>query len=177
MAKVEWLAALPALAPIVCYSAQYLSVEQARKAIFPDATDFKELKVVLSDDQKTKIEKRSNTNVRERALRIFEAFSGRREIGKIYVDDVYGKHEFITYAVGVTTKGSVRSVEIMTYRETRGDEIRRPEWRKQFEGKTAKDALKLDQDVMNISGATLSSKHVTEGVRKILATDAVLRDL
>jgi FMN-binding protein len=40
----------------------------------------------------------------------------------------------------------------------------------QFVGKTASAPLKLDADIRNISGATLSSRHVTEGVRRLLAT-------
>ncbi len=30
--------------------------------------------------------------------------------------------------------------------------------------------LKLTEDIQNISGATLSSKHITDGVRRLLAT-------
>jgi hypothetical protein len=37
-----------------------------------------------------------------------------------------------------------------------------------------KTALKLTRDIQNISGATLSSKHVTDGVRRLVTTYAVL---
>ena len=33
--------------------------------------------------------------------------------------------------------------------------------------------LKLDEDIQNISGATLSCKHIAEGVRRVLAIHAV----
>ena len=54
-----------------------------------------------------------------------------------------------------------------------GYEVRNPEWRKQFVGKTAADPLRLNADIRNISGATLSSRHVTDGVKRVLATYAV----
>jgi Na+-translocating ferredoxin:NAD+ oxidoreductase RnfG subunit len=42
-------------------------------------------------------------------------------------------------------------------------------WRAQFVGKTSKSTLKLDSDIKNISGATLSCRHITDGVKRLLA--------
>jgi len=61
----------------------------------------------------------------------------------------------------------------MDYRESYGFEVRSPAWREQFVGKTAADPVGLDQDIRNISGATLSARHVTDGVKRVLATYAV----
>ena len=92
------------------------------------------------------------------------------------VDEVIGKHEFITYALGLNPDGSVRQIEVMDYRENYGGEIRKPEWRNQFIGKRHGAKLKLDEDVKNISGATLSCRHLTEGVKRLLALhDLVLK--
>ncbi len=87
-----------------------------------------------------------------------------------------GKHEFITYAVGLTSEGAVRGIEIMDYRESYGGQVRDPKWRAQFVGKTKTAPLTLDRDIKNISGATLSSRHLTDGVRRVLALhDVALR--
>ena len=69
--------------------------------------------------------------------------------------------------------GAVLGVEIMDYRETYGYEVRDAKWRQQFTGKTAAAPLKLDADIKNISGATLSSRHITDGVKRLLATHAI----
>ena len=90
-------------------------------------------------------------------------------LGHLIVDEVYGKHEFITYAAAIDPDGAVIGIEIMDYRETHGGEVREPSWRVQFRGKRSSDALELDADIANISGATMSCKHVTEGVRRLLA--------
>lgn len=90
------------------------------------------------------------------------------------VDEVVGKHEFITLAVALDPTGAVRSVEIMEYRESYGGQVRDPRWRAQFTGKRAGQSLQLGREVKNISGATLSSKHVTDGVRRLLATYAIV---
>jgi len=46
--------------------------------------------------------------------------------------------------------------------------VRMAPWRKQFLGKTARDPVALNQDIKNISGATLSCRHLTEGVNRLL---------
>jgi Na+-transporting NADH:ubiquinone oxidoreductase subunit NqrC len=94
--------------------------------------------------------------------------------GWVVQDEVYGKHEFITYAVALDASGAVRGVEILDYRETHGREVRNPNWRAQFNGKRHGAPLKLDEDIQNISGATLSCKHINEGVRRILALHAAV---
>jgi Na+-transporting NADH:ubiquinone oxidoreductase subunit NqrC len=64
----------------------------------------------------------------------------------------------------------VRDVEILEYRETYGGEVRNAAWRQQFVGKRFGSGVQLGKDIKNISGATLSSRHVTDGVRRLLAT-------
>ena len=85
-----------------------------------------------------------------------------------------GKHEFITFAVAIDVGGAVKSVEILDYRESYGGQVRDPRWRAQFIGKRAGAPLKLGGEIKNISGATLSSKHVSDGVRRLLATYAIV---
>lgn len=147
------------------HAEQYLTAEQARAAMFP-GIPFTGATARLSDEQKRAIEKRAGVRVRNLDLTIWRAPDG----AVFVVDDVLGKHEFITYAVGIDAHGAVKGIEILEYRESYGYEVRRPEWRAQFHGKTASAPLELDRDIRNISGATLSSKHIIEGVRRLLAT-------
>lgn len=157
--------AAPVLAPQVAYATTYLTVEQAQQAIFPGVR-LQRVLVVLSDAQKKAIEERSGLRVRVAELELWKAADG----SLFLVDEVLGKHELITYAVGITAAGQLRQVEILDYREKQGGEIRSSEWRAQFVGKTAAAPLKLDQDIRNISGATLSCRHVTDGIKRLLAT-------
>ena len=90
------------------------------------------------------------------------------------VDEVVGKHEFIAFALALDAAGAVKGLEILDYRESYGGQVRGAAWRAQFTGKKHGAALKVGQDIQNISGATLSSKHVTDGVRRLLATYALV---
>jgi Na+-translocating ferredoxin:NAD+ oxidoreductase RnfG subunit len=83
---------------------------------------------------------------------------------------VLGKHEIIDYTVALTPEGKVLAIEILEYRESYGYEIRGAKWRQQFVGKGAANSLRLNKDIYNISGATMSCRHVTEGIRRVLAT-------
>jgi len=164
-------AALMTLAP--AYAAEYLTVGQAQQLLFPEADRFVDAAVELSDDQRKAIEDRSGLRQRWKKQAVWRAEKNAEVIGWFIVDEVLGKHEFITYAVGLTPDGKVRGVEILVYRETHGYQIRNPEWRHRFEGKTVADPFKLDQDVPNIAGATLSCKNVTNGVKRLLALQQV----
>ena len=151
------------------WATEYLTVAQAQRLIFPDET-FTPLPLSLSDEQRQGIKKLSGVSARKKEQRVWETSSG----GYFIVDEVVGKHEFITYAVGIDENGKIRQIEIMDYRETYGDGIREATWRQQFVGKTSGAKLKLDEDIKNISGATLSCRHVTDGVKRIMAMYALV---
>jgi hypothetical protein len=147
------------------YATQYLNLEQAQQLIFPGASFAQPEIVKLTDVQRREIERRTGVNVRTGEQHVWRVAAG----GFFIVDEVIGKHEFITYAAGLNADGSVRQIEIMDYRESYGYEIRTAAWRRQFVGKRAGDPLRLDEEIKNIGGATLSCRHVTEGVRRLLA--------
>lgn len=149
------------------FAITYLSVEQAQKLIFPGAA-LTPANVALTPEQRAAIEKASDMRLRTDP-KVWRVAGG----GWFIADAVLGKHEYITYAVGLTANGAVKQIEILEYRESYGGEVREAKWRAQFTGKTAQAPLRLDQDIRNISGATLSSRHITEGVRRVLAYHAV----
>jgi Na+-translocating ferredoxin:NAD+ oxidoreductase RnfG subunit len=100
--------------------------------------------------------------------------AGDRELGRFYADAVIGKQEYIGYALAVDATGRVLRLDVLEYRETHGWEIRNERWRSQFVGKSAADPVEVSRDIANISGATLSCRHVTDGVRRLLALDSLL---
>jgi Na+-translocating ferredoxin:NAD+ oxidoreductase RnfG subunit len=102
-------------------------------------------------------------------LRTIEARQGDAVLGRVIVDSVLGKFEQIDYAVALDAAGKVLAIEILTYREGHGAEVRLPAWRNQFVGKTAADPVRIGADIANISGATLSCTHITDGVHRLVA--------
>jgi hypothetical protein len=164
------LVLLPLAAVAVCAPAQatvYLSVEEAQKLMVGDQA-LSPLPLALTAEQTAAIEKDSGAKVYPGALRAWKAGDGY-----FFVDAVIGKHDLITYAVALDAGGKVQRVEILEYREAYGSEIRNPRWRGQFDGKQHGDAVRIGDGIQNISGATLSCEHVTDGIRRLLATYAI----
>jgi Na+-translocating ferredoxin:NAD+ oxidoreductase RnfG subunit len=86
--------------------------------------------------------------------------------GYAVIDDEQGLHQPITFATRLSPRGMVERVEIMVYREPRGDEVRDVRFRQQFQGKTSQDPLRLNRDIDAVSGATVSSASLAVGVRR-----------
>jgi Na+-translocating ferredoxin:NAD+ oxidoreductase RnfG subunit len=127
------------------HAVQYLTIPEAQRRAFPSATNFT---VVQTD-------------------RIWRAEAGNRVIGFFIFDRVIGKHLYIDYSIALDPSGRIRQVDILQYRESYGGEIRSPSWLAQFIGKSNASPLQVGNDIRNISGATLSSHHVTEGIKRI----------
>ena len=157
--------------PLVAHAEIYLTEEQACSVIFPGPSmTFKPLMLDLNPQEISTIESRSHETVRHPKLKLW--LGPKNEV--VLIDQVLGKHEFITFALGITSEGAIKQVEILEYRETYGSQVRKAEWRSQFTGKTTHAPLKLNEDIKNLSGATLSSAHVTAGVRRLLFTYDVI---
>jgi len=151
------------------HAVQYMTVAQAQQAAFPAASQFVAANVIFKPADIQAIEQLSRQRVLTRGEQVWHAERDGQLLGYFILDYVIGKHEVIDYSVALDPTGTVMRVDILQYRESYGDEIRSPEWLAQFVGKTDRDPLKIDDDIRNISGATLSSRHVTEGVKRVLA--------
>lgn len=163
-----------ALTPGLARAEHYLDPRQAARLLFPEADDFSPASAELDGKAAELVKTRSGMRVRQKKIDSLAAHRGGQTVGWVYIDEVIGKHEFITYAVGVDAHDAVRGVEVLDYRETWGGAIRQAVWRNQFRGLTLATPPRLLGNIDNVSGATLSCRNVTDGVRRILATHAVL---
>jgi hypothetical protein len=160
------LALLPVPAVI---AADYLSVDAAQKAIFPDADSFREVLLPQTPEKLQSMLALAGPQPPHGVIRVWSATRGGMPLGYVFLDEVIGRQSLITYAVGIDTTGSLRNLEILSYRESHGSEVRNGAWRGQFDHRDSLDQLRFRTDIKNISGATLSSEHVTQGVRWLLA--------
>ncbi|MBN9086350.1 MAG: FMN-binding protein [Reyranella sp.] len=177
MSRSSWLLPLASIVVAVpAQATQYLSVEQAQRLCFPAASEFVEAHIVFTPADVAAIERASGQKVRTRGEQVWRAQAGGRLLGFFIVDYVIGKHEVIDYAVALDASGKVGRIEILQYRESYGGEIANRDWLAQFAGKGGGASLAPGRDITIISGATLSSRHVTEGVKRVLAIhDLLLR--
>jgi Na+-translocating ferredoxin:NAD+ oxidoreductase RnfG subunit len=144
----------------IAHATQYLTVEQAQRAAFPDATVFEPVQ--------TSFDATTVGTPAGWSPHIWRIRKGDAALGWFFTDAVIGKSELINYSLALDTHGAVIALEVLEYREAHGGEVRLAPWRKQFLGKTSHDPVALNQDIKNISGATLSCRHLTEGVQRLL---------
>ncbi len=146
----------------------YLTEEQALKLLFPKSQNIKAEELRLMPEQKARIQERIGWKFPEESFHAFKAESNGKVDGYAVIQETIGKHRPITYLVGVTPEGSVSDVEVLVYRESKGSEVRMKRFNSQYEGKTMLDPIRINKDIINITGATMSVRSVSAGVKRAL---------
>ena len=142
-----------------------MGIEEAQQLMFPGET-FSENFITLDQEQFNAIINDSQVNVYSRKIKAWRISNG----GWFIIDQVRGKDDWISYAIGIDAKGVVKRLEILECLDN-WDGITIPAWRAQFYGK--RRGARFD-DIQIISGATLSSTQMTAGVKRILSTLALV---
>jgi len=146
----------------------YLTEEQALKLLFPKSQQVRAETLRLASDQKARIQEKIGWKFPEESFRAFKAESNGKVDGYAVIQETIGKHRPITYIVGVTPDGKVSDIEILVYRESKGSEVRMKRFNSQYEGKTTLDPIRINKDIINITGATMSVRSVSAGVKRAL---------
>lgn len=148
-----------------------IKAEKALEKIYPDATSYEEEYVSLSIEQIEKIEKDARINFpgsHSKKVIIYKAFENDFLLGYAFEDTVIGKWGPIHYLVGLNKDGVILKVMILDYDEIRGKPIAKRRFLKQYKGKNINDPLRLRKDIDGVTGATISSRSLTDGIRKIV---------
>jgi hypothetical protein len=146
----------------------YLNPEEAAELVLSSSDRIRQDVLSLSPQQKADIEERIGWHFPETT---FDCFIGETK-GKIdgwaIVQHTIGKHKPMTYIVGVDPNGEVTNVEVLVFRESRGSEVRTKRFNYQYQGKTPYDPIRINRDIINISGATMSVRSMSAGVKRAL---------
>lgn len=146
----------------------YLKPAEALKIIFKDSKEIVSEKKTLTPLQKAAVEKKLGRRLQREDWNFYVARSGGKTDGYAVIDNEIGKTEPITFLTAITPDGRVKAVEILVYREPIGSEVHEKRFLRQFGEKGAGDPIRVGQDIANISGATLSARAVSLGVKRDL---------
>ena len=167
--RIIFIGLLSALLPSSSPGEALLTEPQALKIVFPKAQSVETQVRTLTESQREDLQKKTGMRFPEREYSIFIGHGKERIDGYAVIMNEIGKHEYITFIVGVSPKGDIRDVAVMDYRETRGWEVKEQRFLRQFRGKSLADPIAVDRDIANYTGATLSSHAIARGVKKALA--------
>src|SRR5215831_1111549 len=164
-----WLTTAALAASSVPASAEvYLTESQALGVILGDKAVVRREQKALDPVLRKELEQEGNLQFPESTFTFFIATQDGRPAKYAIVLNEIGKTEPITFMVGMSREGTVTEVVIMEFRENRGWEVREKRFLNQFRGKTARSAIRVNEDIVNYTGATLSSKAIARGVKRAL---------
>ncbi len=163
-----------AAAPPPAVERVYLSADQAMRQAFPAAASVTRESRALSPAVRQQAARRIGFRLRDSVAVVFVARGASGVLGYGMQAEETGKYYPITFFVVTDPALTVQRVSVLVYRESRGDAVRRDRFLAQFRGKTPRDAIAIDRDLVHVSGATLSSWAMAAGVRRVVATLAAL---
>ncbi len=151
---------------------------EAVKTIYPASSSYDVRQIVLSDEEQSVVSREADIIFGESHHPQFRLYTVKQAdvvIGYAFEDIVMGRWGPIHYLAGLSPDGKVVQVIVLDYQEIRGRPVAKNRFLKQYKNKTIQNPLKLQKDIDGITGATVSSRSLTDGVRKILYVFQLLK--
>lgn len=147
----------------------FLSEEEALKRVFPEAEEILTDMLLLSQEDRKALEDRLGRRLFEEGFLVYIGKKGDEVLGYAVITQEIGKFHPFDFIVAVRPNGKIKDLAVLVYRESRGGEVARRRFIHQFIGKSLKNPLRINKDIINITGATMSVMCMCEGVKKVLA--------
>lgn len=146
-----------------------MSIAEARAEAFPDAS-WRIERRALGREALARVARRTGHPLEAEPIEVHVATRGGRTVGYGLVLEEVGLHHPITFFVAIGADGRVVDSLVLVYRESRGDEIRLTRFRRQLKGLGLRDPIRINRDVIHITGATYSCRASTAVLRRALST-------
>ena len=141
-----------------------ITAEKAQQLLFPGAT-LTPADYLMSEAEVDQLTAATGITVYRSKVRAWRASTG----GWFFVDQVLGRDDRVTYALGIDDNGAVKGIEIIVGLPQYGAVIRK-DWQAHFKGKRHGEP---QPDGIIVSGQTLTCVHVADGISRLLATYAM----
>lgn len=134
-------------------------IDKTIAALWPDA-HIEKLVKNLSPEQQKKLSFTIENNS------LYFLLNNNKSVGYIFLSKAKGKSDLFDYMIVFKPDLSILTIQLLVYREEYGEEIGSKRWLKQFYGKQSSNDIKFGENIQNISGATISSKSITNDIKK-----------
>jgi len=142
------------------------------KSLFPLAQSFEQKNLYISDQQKAVLEKKLGGSLPEEDLKPSVYFaivkkdpeSRPRKAAAILFVDALGEGGKIEVGIVVNGKGELVKVHVFENREP--EQLSRPDFLRQFEGKKASEKFQVGSDIQAPAGTERSAQAIASGVRR-----------
>lgn len=148
----------------------YLTPGEALEEIFEDVASVDTVLALLTPEEMQGLQEMLGTAVPRDSILVFKPKDESGVLlGYAVIGEEVGKYRPITFMVGINPEFKVQNVEVLVYRESRGGEVRRSRFLRQYRGKSSESAIRSNRDILNIAGATMSVNALNHGVKRTLA--------
>jgi len=140
-------------------SSHLKKVNKELKQLWPE----KDVKMKLYPIDNTYSQMAGNMGIEE----VYTLLSNGNELGFMVYFKVASKFDVFDLALFYDTNLLIRSMKVLEYREEHGGEVGSNRWLRQFVGLGKDDAIRLNDDIQGISGATISCESATKGAKEV----------
>jgi len=152
----------------------FLKPEEALKLLFKDSKEVYKEDHVLTPEQAKQAQDILKYELPKNSYSFYLGKTEGKVDGYALIDEQIGKVNPITFVTRINPDGKVAAVEIMVYRESHGGEVASKRFLNQFKEKGLNDEIRLHGNIVNVTGATLSSQALVVGVNRALALWQIL---
>ena len=106
---------------------------------------------------------------------LFKIIKGDELIGYVYLGVAPSKTDEFDFLILFDVDLIIKKSKLIAYREDYGAEIGSKRWLKQFNGLEPSSTIVYGNDIVPISGATISARSMTIAINNLLQTIAILQ--
>ncbi|KPV40739.1 hypothetical protein AN478_05445 [Thiohalorhabdus denitrificans] len=146
--------------------------EEALAAGLPGAAEVEKETLYLSEEERAEIQERADAKLESRLFTVYKGLDGDTVTGYAFIDTRTIRTKPATFMVVLSPEGKVRQARVLAWEEP--PEYKPGErWLAQFEGHGLEPHTRLGGEIQSMSGASLTSRTLTDGVRRALAVHTV----
>lgn len=152
-----------------------LTQEEALELAFPSPTEVERRSAFLDESQLARIRRLAgdDVSVEQSVVTHYVGRRGGRPAGVAYFDVHRVRTMREVIMVLVSPEATVERIEVLRFAEP-PEYMASGEWIAQLEGKSLDPDLRLGRDIINMTGATLTSEALTRAARRVLAIHRVV---
>ena len=154
--------------PAIAGAKAFYSKQEALALAFPNAEQVETKTVFLSDDQAHHVSTLAAAPVESKLATVYVGRKGEQVLGYAFIETNVVRTLPETFLIVVSPTGSVQKLFVLAFYEPE-EYMPSARWLQQFDQKSLTPSLQIRQDIHGIAGATLSSRAITNGVRKALS--------
>jgi len=151
----------------------FITLDEALKLAFPTCT-IKRHTIYLSKDQMEQARKLAGVEIPSALVYPYVAMKDGEMMGIAYFDAHIVRTLPETIMITVDLEDRIQRIEVLDFNEP-SDYVPGTAWYQQFTGQRLDNDLAVKRNIHSIAGATLTARHTTDAVRRMMALHHVIK--